>query len=435
MIFYSDTTSPRLQYVIDFLSQYFNHSCELTTDKTVFLSSADAKINYSSQRTGVSEIWIKPVDLIFENKISPVFIKCFTHESEFTAFFETDDDIGFDMLAAIFYLLSRYEEYLPHKKDLYGRYAHENSLAFQYGFLHQPLINTWLGHLRKILADKNSLLTIDLSPFTFLPTYDIDIAWGYKNKGFLRNTGGLVKSMVNAQWSMVKERLSVLVANKTDPYDVYEWLDKLHEQYNLQPIYFFHVGEKKNKYDKNISVNNKNFRGLIQNVAANNKIGLHPSWRSGDQPLLIGREKKILENITSKDISASRQHYIRLALPHTYRQLIQAGISDDYSMGYGSVNGFRASITTSFYWYDLEKEEQTSLLIHPFCFMDANAFFEQKLSPEQALDEILSYYKKIKNVNGQMVTIWHNTFLGTDKMFKGWREVYEKFIRIVSSSY
>jgi hypothetical protein len=212
-------------------------------------------------------------------------------------------------------------------------------------------------------------------------------------------------------------------------------MDDLHERYKLKPRYFFLVPEKTGKYDRNIPPKETALQGLIKQHADKYEIGVHPSWQSGNDLSLIKKEMETIENISKKKSSISRQHFIRFTLPDTYRHLIQAGISDDYSMGYGSINGFRASITTSFYWYDLEKEEQTSLLIHPFCFMDANAFFEQKLSPEQALDEILSYYKKIKNVNGQMVTIWHNTFLGTDKMFKGWREVYEKFIRIVSSAY
>lgn len=435
VIVYSHTTSPRLQYVIHFLSQYFNQSFQLITEKEIFISSEDAKINYSPVRFDANEIWIKPVDLLFENSILPFPIDCFPHEGGCIAFFKTDDDIGFDMLSGIFYLLSRYEEYLPHKKDLYGRYAHEKACAFQNGFLRQPLINSWLEHFQKIFTEKNSRLIIHHSPFNFLPTYDIDIAWSYKNKGILRNAGGLMRSLVNGEWSMVRERLSVLSRKENDPHDAYAWMDKLHEQYALQPIYFFHVGQKRNKYDKNISVNNKDMQQLIKSIAVKNKTGLHPSWYSGDKPLLIAKEKKTLENIVAKGIAASRQHYIRLTLPGTYRQLIQAGIREDYSMGYGSINGFRASITTPFYWYDLEKEEQTSLLIHPFCFMDANAFFEQKLTPEQALEEMLSYYKKIRNVNGQMITIWHNSFLGTDKMFKDWREVYEKFVKIISSSY
>jgi hypothetical protein len=98
-------------------------------------------------------------------------------------------------------------------------------------------------------------------------------------------------------------------------------------------------------------------------------------------------------------------------------------------MGYGSINGFRASIASPFYWYDLEKESTTELKIYPFCFMDANSFFEQKQTTEQAFDEMTRYYQSIKSVNGTMITIWHNTFLGTAELFTGWREVYEKFIK------
>jgi hypothetical protein len=177
VIVYCQTISPRLQYLIHFLSQYFKLSFKLTTDKSVFLSSADAKINYSPEGSDAKEILIRPVNLLFENKISPVVINCFHHEAGFTALFKTDDDIGFDMFAAIFYLLSRYEEYLPHTKDGYGRYAHENSLAFKEEFLSIPLINMWLDDLKKKLKEKFPHCNIQISRFNFLPTYDIDEAF------------------------------------------------------------------------------------------------------------------------------------------------------------------------------------------------------------------------------------------------------------------
>jgi hypothetical protein len=94
-------------------------------------------------------------------------------------------------------------------------------------------------------------------------------------------------------------------------------------------------------------------------------------------------------------------------------------------MGYGSINGFRASVASSFYWFDLEKNEKTSLLLYPFCFMDANSFYEQQLTPREAFEELMHYYNSIKKVQGMMVTIWHNNFLGTDPQYKGWR----KFMR------
>jgi hypothetical protein len=101
-------------------------------------------------------------------------------------------------------------------------------------------------------------------------------------------------------------------------------------------------------------------------------------------------------------------------------------------MGYGTTNGFRASITTPYYWYDLKNEEKTQLLIHPFCFMDANSYYEQKLSAEEALNELMHFYNAVKSVNGTMITIWHNNFLGSDEMFKGWKEVYEKFVSTIA---
>ncbi|MEJ7678807.1 MAG: hypothetical protein WKG06_13300 [Segetibacter sp.] len=136
-------------------------------------------------------------------------------------------------------------------------------------------------------------------------------------------------------------------------------------------------------------------------------------------------EIQILEKITGKKITKSRQHYIRMTLPETYRRLAAAGITEDYSMGYGSINGFRASYCFPYKWYDLQKEEPTSLIIFPFCYMDANCYYEQHYSPVEALNEMAYYFKITKEVNGLLITIWHNHFLGTDKMFEGWRGIYK----------
>jgi hypothetical protein len=147
----------------------------------------------------------------------------------------------------------------------------------------------------------------------------------------------------------------------------------------------------------------------------------------------LTREKSMLEHVVSHGVTNSRQHYIRFELPSTYRKLLALGITDDYSMGYGSINGFRASIASTYFWYDLKNEEKTRLQIHPFCFMDANSFYEQQLSAEAASEELLQYFDAVKSVNGTMITIWHNNFLGTDPIFAGWKEVYQQFVSSVTS--
>jgi hypothetical protein len=282
------------------------------------------------------------------------------------AFFKVEGDFPFDIFAASFYLLSRYEEYLPYQKDEYGRYAHENSLAFKEDFLNTPLVNIWIQEFRKTLKQKFPNLNFQLSTFNFQPTYDIDEAFAFKNKGLMKTAGGIVKSVVKREWAIANERIKVFRDKVGDPYDAYEWMDKLHEKNNLKPIYFFHVAVKRGKYDKNILPFHPAMQQLIKQHAEKYSIGIHPSWASGDKEGLLGEEIKTLESASGKRITCSRQHYIRFSLPHTFRRLIAKGITDDHSMGYGSINGFRASIASSFYWYDLKKEQQTDLLLHPF---------------------------------------------------------------------
>jgi hypothetical protein len=434
MLIYTEKKTSRLQYITDFISNLLLHDkIQLTVDKEYFKSFIGAKINYSSYTIDNNEFRINPLPLLFETGIKPHSIDCFETGGN-KAFYKTAGDFPFDIFAASFYLLSRYEEYLPHQKDMYGRYAHENSIAFKNNFLHLPLINIWLGNFKKELHLKFRGLQFVKNEFLFIPTYDIDIAWSYNNKGFFRNTGGLLKDMFAGRWTKLTERSKVLSGKQKDPFDTYDWMDTLHESHNLKPYYFFPVAEKKSKYDKNISPYNFEYRDLIKKSSHKYKIGIHPSWQSGDDKTLTGTEKKLLGRITGETIENSRQHFIRFTLPETYRQLIRNEIKNEFSMGYGSINGFRASVASPFYWYDLEKEEITQLLVYPFCFMDANSFFEQKLTPKQALVEIKDYYNSIKSVNGTMITIWHNPFLGTDDLFAGWKEVYEEFISEVISN-
>ena len=399
----------------------------ITTDIEHFREYNGAKINYTREAITDSEFRIRNAELLLEPGICDQKPECF-ETNGYKAFFKTQGDFPFDIFAASFYLLSRYEEYLPHKKDLYGRYAHESSLAFKEGFLHMPLINIWIEDLKKALKTRFPAVSTHDSSFTFLPTYDIDEAYSYKHKQWWRMVGGTIKSTFTGQWSIFNERLKVLGGRKKDPYDAFEWMDKLHEQYSLKPYYFFLIATKTARYDKNILPSTKAMKQLIESHSDRYSIGIHPSWQSGDDVNKLRSEILQLGHIAGKQILASRQHYVRFTLPHTYKQLIQVGIESDFSMGYGSINGFRASVASPFYWYDLEREEKTNLLLYPFCFMEANSFYEQKFSASQAFDELTQYYKMVKSVNGTLCTIWHNSFLGTDKRFAGWREIYEQFV-------
>ena len=244
-----------------------------------------------------------------------------------------------------------------------------------------------------------------------------------------RNIGGILKSIVKGEWLSIVERMQVLIGKKKDPFDIYDRLDQLHERYNMRPYYFFLLANKINSYDKNIHPSNKAFRRLIKEQSRKYSIGIHPSWQSGDNISLLREEINTLNLITGDEIKSSRQHYIRMKLPYTYRNLINNGIENDFSMGYGSINGFRASYCLPYYWYDVGKDEKTMLFIYPFCYMDANSYYEQQYSLHQSTEEIYYYYRITKQVEGLLITIWHKHLMGNNKLFAGWKEMYEQFCR------
>jgi len=430
MLLFTTDISPRLRYILDFVGrELFDDPAGIgsTSDRRAFLSSQDARINYSDEDfEGV--FTVRPAGLLVEQGIRQVPVRCIVAGGQ-KALFPTGGDFPFDIFAASFYLLVRYEEYLPHPKDGYGRFAHTHSLAFREGFLDQPLVNAWLVEFKSALAARYPGLSFRYPAFKFIPTYDIDSAYSYLYKGWKRNLGGLIKAFAAGRWARASGRIRVLLGRDKDPYDVYEWLDSLHLYCRMRPYYFFLAAAKQQGVDRNTPISGPGLQQLIRYHAAASRIGVHPSWQSGDREELLKEEIEWMSYVGGQEVFRSRQHFIRFSLPDTFRRLIRYGITQDFSMGYGSINGFRASVASSFLWYDLEKETATPLRLFPFCFMDANAYYEQRQNATDTMRELLGYYHRIRKVNGLMVTIWHNSILGNDPEFAGWRQAYETFLK------
>ncbi len=422
-IVFTQHITPRLEYVVKTI---LGNDTIITRDVLKFSNSSLQKINYSTTKFDEESLWIIPYGLLEQKTIETIAITCFEWNG-LKVFFKTNGTIPFDIFSASFYLLTRYEEYFnDYKKDNYGNYHHENSLAYKEGFLHLPMINLWLKEIYN-----QHKLQISNSKFQAIPTYDVDIAFAYNNHSLLKNVGGFVKDIFQKRGTFI-ERLKVLLGYQKDPYDVFNWLTNLHSQYQLNPIYFFLVANKRSEYDKNNSPKSKGMITLIKQLSAKDKVGIHPSFVSNNDKSILANEVKILQNICSKKINISRQHYLQLQFPKTYETLIDKGIKEDYTMGYGTCNGFRASYTKSFYWYNLKEEKQTNLMLHPFCYMDANSIFEQQLSPENALQEMLHYYNIVKQVDGEFIFILHNHFLANQKKWLLWRDAYDKFLNKIS---
>jgi len=427
IIVYSHIITERVAYIFrTIFEDVLNVQVSFTNDVSFFTQSNLPKINYSNQVIE-NALFFPATDLLFEEGIKEQKIEVFEDQLHQKVFFKVDNGscFSFDLFAASFYLITRYEEYLPHKTDKHGRFLASESLAFKHDFIKTPIINYWINHLEQCIKDKYSDFQFPERKFNYLSTIDIDNAYAILHKGFLRTIGGIAKAIFSG--NNLKQRLNVLVKKEKDPYDTFAYLENFHQQQKIKPIYFFLVGDYA-KYDKNCSLENESFQHLIMNLAIKNEIGLHPSYQSNEANDKLHLEKNRLENVINKTVLKSRQHYLKLTFPATYDKLLKTGISTDYTMGYAETIGFRASIAHPFFFYDIEKEQATKLKIIPFCVMEATFLYYENKTPEQALKEIYQLIDEVKKVKGTFVSVWHNESLSDEGIWKGWKEVYEKMI-------
>jgi hypothetical protein len=419
----------RLFYTMQLmLTRLLGLEIQLTRDLTYFIQYDGPKFSYGVN-VDKKFLFFAATNLLFESKISAKELKYLNYEGGLVLFAVIDKDsvLPFDPFAASFYLVSRYEEYLPHIRDNHNRFLAAGSDAYKQGYLQKPLVNIWSLKIKDVLQKRFPGISFTTPVFKFIPTIDVDAAYAFKNKGFTRALGGILKSLQNKDYGEVRQRIRVLFNLEHDPFDTFEFQMLLQEKYKYRAIYFFLLADY-GPNDKNIPYNNRYFQRLIRYLADYAEIGIHPSYASSLQPSLIVMETERLSKILKLEIIHSRQHFLKLSLPETYRNLINNDIINDYTMGYAEAPGFRASICTPFPFFDLDHDAPTPLIIHPFAVMDGTLHDYLKLSPQKATEAINELIAEVKKVGGTFIPLWHNTTLNDVGEFKGWLDVYIRMV-------
>lgn len=400
---------------------------KLISDRKEFEVLEGVKIAYTINPID-NAFFIRSKPLLFENGISDQEINVMPFDRT-KAFFGVGGNsmFPFDVFAASFYLAARYEEYLPHKKDLYNRFDAPQSLAFNEGVLHQPVINIWISKFADFLKELYPLFTMPEREYKFITTIDVDNAYAYLEKGFVRSLMGYSKSILTLDFKSFKNRTKTLLGLQKDPYDTFEYQENLVKNQNLTFIYFFLLGDY-GMNDKNIPVSSRRFQSLIKSISDHSKIGIHPSFASNYNFKQLEKEVTRLSNVINREIWRSRQHFLKLLLPDTYRNLIELDITDDFTMGYASNYGFRAGLCTPFYFYDLDLEVETNLKIHPFAIMEGTLKYYMEIDPEAAIPHFKRLIDEVRMVNGEFISLWHNDSLNNSDLWKGWKAVFEEMI-------
>ena len=417
---FSDQITTRLVYVLDIVFKDRGISYKLINDAVEFEKVSALKWVYSDRPFESSYLTLSPVDLLFEEDIKTQnWSKKLWRGQEVLAFKNKTD-----VLASIFYVLTCYEEYLVKERDEHDRVKVKHSLLQQLGWLDKLMVERWSNCLINYLEEGLSAsLGGKKLPNQLIPTFDIDNTFAYKLKTGYRKWMSIGRDLLKLDQDRLKQRSAVMKGIQTDPYDTFDKIISL-KQTDLNPIVFWLLGDY-GMFDRNISPNNLYHQRVIRKVAQSLEVGIHPSYQSNASLNQLQAEKKRLEKILGKPVVKSRQHFLKLKLPYSYEHLIKNGITDDYTLGFAEITGFRAGIARPFNWFNLRTNAITSLILHPFAYMDGTLHEYMHLTISEAKNNVEALIDEVLEFGGDFICIWHNETIGDYGKWKGWVEVLQ----------
>lgn len=407
LLVYTHKITPRVTYI-------FKHICARTLGLPVsftakveeLIAHEGPKLSYTTKKLG-NELHIKSSDILFEQGVMTLDISVQDWEGV-ACFFQNKDletDVPFDIFAASFYLLSRYEEYLPHVKDTEGRFPASASLAYQHHFLKEPVIDVWIARFGDMLLERFPDLKIKKQHFDKQMIVVVPQSFKFRKIGFLRQLGGYFKDFSGLRLRESFRRTQVILGLRKDPYDTFSWIINIQKQVGANFRIFFQVGDYAYN-SKNIKYSKRSFQTLIKMVADYCHVGLLVSQHAISEDRSFNIEKQRLEQIIHRPLGAVHFSRFKLTLPHSYRRAIEHEATHDYTMGYPDHAGFRAGTSRPFLFYDLDYEIQTPLLVNPVCFIGEKMISNHHHSVDDV--QIRTLIDSVKAVGGCCIFAFSN---------------------------
>lgn len=427
LLIYTHKITPRLTYIMRHIFiDILGVELDFTTKVEDFIKHAGPKITYTKQPLQ-NEFFIRSNELLFEQGINDIQLSISDWEGT-PCFFSTGErsNIPFDIFAASFFLIARYEEYLPHVKDIHGRFSPKDSIAFQNGFLQKPVVDIWAYKLLAALKERFQDLEYKNKTYDYISIIDVTTSHCYANRGIARGLVGLLMDFGTFKFRRVYERIAVRLNRLKDPYDNFAELIALHKKYSVKCNFFFQFADY-SKYDKNVSTNSIKFKSLIKYVADYVPVSLAASYSSFTNLELLKKEKENLEVVINRPVNNSKMRYNRVDVPETYRNLISSEFTDDFTMGYTFELGFRAGTCIPFQFYDIPLEVKQPIKVHPFAIHD---YALSKIKNDEVLlQQVKKIMLEVNDVNGTLIAMFTNELLG-NKDEKNWMSIYEKIIKV-----
>jgi len=337
---------------------------------------------------------------------------------------------GVDLFAGAFFMLTRWEEAIPTEKDLHHRFPAAKSQVVRNGFILRPIVDEYSILLQSWLRSTGYLFPKTTSTYSIIPTCDVDIPFYWRSKPVWKALGGRLLK----HWNLIEsvkdysDYKRVKNVKEKDPFDTFDYLMSLAEK-NGTRFQFNFLGGGKTKYEGYYKIDDPQIKALMeQMISRGHSIGVHPSYDTYQDASKIKEEKEAVEASAGVAISKSRQHYLRFAVPDTWKHLAHAGITEDSTLGYAAEPGFRCGTCKLYPVFDIHQRQQLSLIERPLLIMDVSFRMYKNLSIAESIKLCENIIAQVKKHDGELVILWHNSNLSEIDGWEGWNEVLENLM-------
>ncbi len=316
---------------------------------------------------------------------------------------------GIDIFASVFFLLTRWEEYVVNKRDEHGRFIGKESILYKTGILCRPVVNEYIELLWNILKGLGYDGLRKERDFHLYLTHDID--YPYMRYRPLRITKRMLSFILKGN---MKEALSYIQYFFHDPYDEYDFFMNISEKVGTRSCFYFMSSSPDVNTDRRSLYFSKRYKKIVESInSRGHVIGFHPGYSTSMNLNNWDREKGWLEDVIGFRVFEGRQHYLRFSVPETFSFWEKNNMLIDSSLSYHDVEGFRCGTGDDFPVYNFLERKEYVLKERPLIVMDATLDSYQGYSISQIKD-ILIYYLEIgMKYKSSMTFLFHNSsFLG-----------------------
>ncbi|MFW6116518.1 MAG: polysaccharide deacetylase family protein [bacterium] len=340
--------------------------------------------------------------------------------------------VNADIIAATFFMLSRWEETVVATRDEHGRFPAQAGVAYKQGLLDRPIVDEYALILREWLKVLLPRWEPRKRPFSVQLSHDVDHLRRFPDvMAVLRCAGGdLLKrrNLALAHLALSDTAAQVLSPETSSYVQGIRLLADLSRKHGLSNDVFYFMADGPGPFGGGYDPATPLVKRCIESVQRQGfEIGLHASYDAFGDRERLAEERRRLEATAGQPVRAVRQHYLRFRVPDTWRDFERVGLRRDSTMAYADHEGFRCGTCHAFRPFDLERNRSLDLWELPLVVMDGTLRGYRGLTPKQAEQRVLTLANRCESVEGVFTMLWHNSSLSREWL--PWVSMYERLVQ------